>query len=311
MSLTDDTLHTHRAGLVSSADVIDYWRLLKPRVMSLVVFTGLVGMVMAPGSLHPVLATVALLCIAIGAGASGALNMWYDADVDAVMGRTAKRPIPSGKVQLSEALGFGLVLSGFSVAILGVSVNWLAAGLLAFTIFFYVVIYTMWLKRWTAQNIVIGGAAGALPPVIGWSAVTGSVGLEAMVLFLIIFLWTPPHFWALALFRRDDYARSGIPMMPNVAGDRPTRLQILGYTIAIAPVALAPWALGFAGPIYAIIAALMSAQFIRLAVALVLRGDAGNNRAAKKLFGFSIVFLFVLFAVLLLETIGSSIVGVL
>ena len=311
MSLTDDTLQTPRADLVSNADVVDYWRLLKPRVMSLVVFTGFVGMVVAPGSLHPVLASVALLCIAIGAGASGALNMWYDADIDAVMGRTAKRPIPSGKVHPSEALGFGLVLSGFSVAILGVAVNWLAAGLLAFTIVFYVVIYTMWLKRGTAQNIVIGGAAGALPPVIGWAAVTGSISLESMILFLIIFLWTPPHFWALALFRKDDYACASIPMMPNVAGDRSTRLQILGYTIVIAPTALAPWVFGFAGPVYAIIAGLMSAQFIRLAVALVVRGDDGNNRAAKQLFGFSIVFLFVLFAVLLLETIAFRLIEVL
>ena len=237
--------------------------------------------------------------------------MWYDADIDAVMGRTANRPIPAGKVMPGEALGFGLVLSGFAIAILGLAANWLAAGLLAFTIFFYVVIYTMWLKRWTAQNIVIGGAAGAFPPVIGWAAISGTVGLEPLVLFLIIFLWTPPHFWALALFRRDDYARAGIPMMPNVAGDRSTRLQILGYTIVIAPVAIAPWAFGYAGPVYGIVAVLLSLQFVRLAINLVVRTDAGNNRAAKKLFGFSILYLFSLFAVLLGETVVSGIIGAL
>ncbi len=301
MSLTDDTFQTSRANLVSSADVIDYWQLLKPRVMSLVIFTGLVGMAVAPASLHPVLATVALLCIAVGAGASGALNMWFDADIDAVMDRTAGRPIPAGKVRPDEALAFGLVLSAFSVSILGIAVNWLAAGLLAFTIFFYAVIYTMWLKRWTAQNIVIGGAAGALPPVIGWAAVTGDVGFEPLILFMIIFIWTPPHFWALALFRRDDYGRAGIPMMPNVAGDRSTRRQILAYTLLIAPVAVAPWLFGFAGPVYGAVAAIGSAQFIRLAVRLCKSGDADNYRAAKKLFGFSILYLFALFAVLLGE----------
>jgi protoheme IX farnesyltransferase len=310
MSLTEETFETTRTDLVSNADVVDFWQLLKPRVMSLVIFTGLVGMVVAPGVLHPVLAAVALLCIAVGAGASGALNMWYDADIDAVMGRTAKRPIPAGRVSPDEALAFGLALSAFSVAILGIAVNWFAAGLLAFTIFFYAVIYTMWLKRWTAQNIVIGGAAGALPPVIGWASVTGGVALEPLVLFMIIFLWTPPHFWALALFRRDDYARAGVPMMPNVAGDPSTRRQILVYSLAIAPVAVSPWFLGFAGPVYGIIAAAMSLQFIRLAVGLLIAGDAGDYKAAKQLFGFSILYLFVLFAVLLGEALVPRFAGI-
>ena len=307
MSLTEQTVETSRAGRISNADVADYWQLLKPRVMSLVVFTGLVGMTVAPGDLHPVLAAVALLCIAVGAGASGALNMWYDADVDAVMGRTARRPVPSGRVSPDEALTFGLALSAFSVMILGIAVNWLAAALLAFTIFFYAVIYTIWLKRWTAQNIVIGGAAGALPPVIGWAAVTGGVTLEPLVLFMIIFLWTPPHFWALALFRREDYARAGIPMMPNVAGEPSTRAQILAYALAGAPVAVAPWALGFAGPVYGLVSAALCLQFIRLAVRLLRVGDSGNYRAARQLFGFSILYLFLLFAVLLGEVIVSRI----
>jgi protoheme IX farnesyltransferase len=309
MSLTDDTFQTSRSDLVSSADVADFWRLLKPRVMSLVVFTGLVGMALAPGTLHPVLAAVALLCIAVGAGASGALNMWYDADIDAVMARTARRPVPSGRVLPGEALAFGLSLSAFSVAILGIAVGWLAAGLLAFTIFFYVVVYTMWLKRWTAQNIVIGGAAGALPPVIGWASVTGGVSLEPLVLFMIIFLWTPPHFWALALFRREDYARAGVPMMPNVAGDASTRNQIVLYAVVIAPVAVAPWLLGFAGPVYGSVSALLSIEFIRRAMRLRRVGEADNYRAAKSLFGFSILYLFLLYAVLLAEAVAAQLLG--
>jgi len=309
MSLTEETFQTSRSDLVSNADVVDFWQLLKPRVMSLVVFTGLVGMVLAPGTLHPVLAAVALLCIAVGAGASGALNMWYDADIDAVMRRTARRPVPAGRVLPGEALAFGLSLSAFSVAILGIAVNWLAAGLLAFTIFFYVAVYTMWLKRWTAQNIVIGGAAGALPPVIGWASVMGGVSLEPLVLFMIIFLWTPPHFWALALFRREDYARAGVPMMPNVAGDASTRNQIVLYAIAIAPVAVAPWFLGFAGPVYGIVSALLSLEFVRRALKLRSLGDADNYRAAKSLFGFSILYLYLLFAVLLVEAVAVRIVG--
>ena len=231
----------------SIAGVEDYLALLKPRVMSLVVFTALVGLLVAPGHVHPVIGFTALLCIAIGAGASGALNMWYDADIDAVMTRTKSRPIPAGRVQPGEALAFGATLAIFSVAALGVLVNWFAAALLAFTIFFYVFVYTMWLKRSTPQNIVIGGAAGAFPPMIGWASVTGDVSLAPVLMFLIIFLWTPPHFWALSLLKSDDYARAGVPMLPVVAGHDETRRQILIYTLILAPVGLTPSLFGFAG----------------------------------------------------------------
>src|ERR1700681_2299355 len=218
---------------ISEANVADYIALLKPRVMSLVIFTALVGLVIAPGHFHPVLAFTSLLCIAVGAGASGALNMWYESDIDALMSRTANRPIPRGRITRPEALTFGMTLAFFSVITLGILVNWIAGALLAFTIFFYVVIYTMALKRWTAQNIVIGGAAGALPPVVAWVAATGSLAIEPLLLFLIIFFWTPPHFWALALFHSDDYARAGVPMLPVVAGPDATRLQILLYTMVL------------------------------------------------------------------------------
>ncbi|MPT25060.1 MAG: protoheme IX farnesyltransferase, partial [Starkeya sp.] len=224
----------------SPASVADYVALLKPRVMSLVIFTALVGLVRAPGEVHPVIAFTALLCIAIGAGASGALNMWWDADIDAVMSRTRRRPIPAGRVTPGEALAFGMTLSVGSVIVLGLLVNMVAAALLAFTIFFYVVIYTMWLKRWTPQNIVIGGAAGAFPPMIGEAVVTGDFGWHSIVLCAIIFLWTPPHFWALALFKSGDYERAGIPMMPNVAGPASTRRQIFAYALLLAPVGVAP-----------------------------------------------------------------------
>src|SRR5580704_9172235 len=234
----------------SIASVGDYVALMKPRVMSLVVFTALVGLMVAPGHLHPVVGFAALLCIAIGAGAAGALNMWYDADIDAVMARTADRPIPAGRVTRGEALGFGVTLAGGSVAVLGLAANWLAAGLLAFTIFFYVAIYTMWLKRSTPQNIVIGGAAGAFPPMIGWAAATGGLGIESLVLFLIIFFWTPPHFWALSLWRAGDYARAGIPMLPVVAGPAETRRQILIYSLVLAPLGVLPWVAGYAGALY-------------------------------------------------------------
>ncbi|MEX0752322.1 MAG: heme o synthase, partial [Xanthobacteraceae bacterium] len=223
------------APAFSAAEVGDYVALMKPRVMSLVVFTAFVGLMIAPLPMHPVLAFTALLCVAVGAGAAGALNMWYDADIDAKMTRTSARPIPAGRVLPGEALGFGLTLAGFSVVLLGLLVNLVAAALLAFTIFFYVAIYTMWLKRRTPQNIVIGGAAGAFPPMIGWAAATGGVSLESVLLFLIIFFWTPPHFWALSLYRADDYARAGIPMLPVVAGDRETRRQIVLYTLILAP----------------------------------------------------------------------------
>ena len=282
------------------ADVADYLALLKPRVMSLVVFTALVGMLSAPGVPHPVLAAIALLAIAVGAGAAGALNMWYDADIDAVMRRTLARPVPAGRIEPGEALGFGMVLALFAVAVLGLAANWLAAGLLAFTIFFYVVVYTIWLKRRTPQNIVIGGAAGALPPVIGWAAATGGISAEPLVLFLIIFLWTPPHFWALALLAHEDYARAGIPMMPNVAGEASTRRQILAYAAVMAAVAVLPWAIGFAGPLYGLAATLLGGEFVRRAY-LLCRHDGCDRKIAGGLFGFSIVYLFGIFAALLVE----------
>ena len=282
----------------SMAGVEDYLALLKPRVMSLVVFTGLVGMLIAPGQLHPVLGFTALLCIAIGAGAAGALNMWYDADIDAVMTRTAKRPIPAGRIAPREALGFGMTLAASSVVVLGLLVNLLAAALLAFTIFFYVIVYTMWLKRSTPQNIVIGGAAGAFPPMIGWAAATGGISLESIALFLIIFFWTPPHFWALSLFRAGEYARAGVPMLPVVAGPAETRRQIAIYSFVLLPVALMPWLLGHAGIVYGASALLLGGIF--LALALRLKASA-NEVAAKTLFGYSVLYLFLIFAMLLAD----------
>jgi heme o synthase len=282
----------------STAEVGDYLALLKPRVMSLVVFTAFVGLVLAPVPMHPVMAFTALLCIAVGAGAAGALNMWYDADIDARMLRTSARPIPAGRILPGEALGFGLLLAGFSVVILSLLVNLTAGALLAFTIFFYVVVYTMWLKRWTPQNIVIGGAAGAFPPMIGWAAATGGISAESVLLFLIIFFWTPPHFWALSLYRVDDYARAGVPMLPVVSGERETRRQILIYTLILAPLGVAPWLLGFAGPVYGVIAILSGAAMLALAIRLLTER---SDRAAKHLFAFSILYLFLLFAFLLID----------
>jgi protoheme IX farnesyltransferase len=282
----------------SLAGVGDYVALMKPRVMSLVVFTALVGLVVAPGHLNPVVGFVALLCIAIGAGAAGALNMWYDADIDAVMTRTADRPIPAGRVTRGEALGFGMTLAVGAVAVLGLAANWLAAGLLAFTIFFYVAIYTMWLKRSTPQNIVIGGAAGAFPPVIGWAATTGGIGVEALIMFLIIFFWTPPHFWALSLWRAGDYARAGIPMLPVVAGLPETRRQILIYSLMLAPLGALPWLMGFAGPLYGAVSVVAGAGMVALGIRV--KRETGLT-AAKQLFGFSILYLFLLFAVLLAD----------
>jgi heme o synthase len=291
-----------RAGLAepSLAEVGDYIALMKPRVMSLVVFTALVGLAVAPGSLHPITAFTALLCIAIGAGASGALNMWFDADIDALMTRTARRPVPMGRVKPGEALAFGLTLASFAVVVLGLLVNVFAAALLAFTIFFYVAIYTMWLKRSTPQNIVIGGAAGAFPPMIGWAAVTGSLSLEPVLLFMIIFFWTPPHFWALALYRTEDYARAGIPMLPVVRGDASTRWHILFYTLIVVPIGIAPWPLGFAGPIYGITAVVTGAIMVMMA-GQVLGERRPVERASRHLFAFSILYLFLLFATLLVE----------
>ncbi|MBN9041832.1 MAG: protoheme IX farnesyltransferase [Rhizobiales bacterium 62-47] len=295
------------APRISEASVADYIALLKPRVMSLVIFTALVGLMIAPGHFHPVLAFTSILCIAVGAGASGALNMWYDADIDAVMSRTVNRPIPAGRVTPQEALAFGLTLSFFSVMTLGILVNWLAGGLLAFTIFFYAVIYTMWLKRHTAQNIVIGGAAGALPPVVAWAAATGSLSAEPILLFLIIFFWTPPHFWALALFRTDDYARANVPMLPVVAGADATRLQILLYTVVLVAIAVAPWPLGYFDAVYGLSSLALGGGMLVLAVQVYRnREGAAALRSARQLFGFSILYLFALYAILLLEVVVAA-----
>ncbi|MEQ9144107.1 MAG: heme o synthase [Parvibaculaceae bacterium] len=303
--VTADTRKLERTAPDETGSARDFFELLKPRVMSLVVFTGLVGIVVAPGSLHPVLAFTALLCIAVGAGASGALNMWYDADIDARMARTAGRPIPEGRVTPGETLGFGVTLAVASVVAMGLFVNYAAAALLALTIAFYLFVYTMWLKRSTPQNIVIGGAAGAFPPMIGWAAVTGSVSVESVVLFLIIFMWTPPHFWALALNRMGDYEGVKVPMLPVVAGKRETRKQILIYSVLLMPVTLAPVALGFAGAVYGGITAVLGAVFLTLAWQVWQTGEGGNEEksdaTAKRLFGFSILYLFLIFALLLLE----------
>jgi len=302
MSLVSDADLTKPLAEPSLAGVEDYLALMKPRVMSLVVFTALVGLLVAPGSVHPVIGFTALLCIAVGAGASGALNMWYDADIDAIMTRTARRPIPAGRVLPGEALGFGLTLSVGSVLVLGLLVNVLAAALLAMTIAFYVLVYTMWLKRATPQNIVIGGAAGAFPPMIGWAAVTGGLTVEPLLLFLIIFLWTPPHFWALALLKSDDYARAGVPMLPVVAGPDETRRQILLYTLVLAPVGLAPTLLGYAGLVYGAVACLCGAVMLMLAWRVYRdRSGPAAATAAKKLFAFSLLYVFVLFAALLVD----------
>ena len=308
--------HTSQPGsltalhLVSEASVGDYLALMKPRVMSLVVFTAWVGLAIAPVHVHPVIAFTALLCIAVGAGAAGALNMWVDADIDGVMSRTAGRPIPSGRVAPGEALAFGMTLAVGSVAVLGLLVNWLAAAMLAFTIFFYIVIYTMWLKRTTPQNIVIGGAAGAFPPVIGWMAATGDIGVEPVLLFLLVFFWTPPHFWALSLLRTDDYARARIPMLPVVAGAAETRRQILLYALLLVPVGAAPWLAGYADAIYAAVALALGAAMVAMAWRLKFERSAERaGRFAGQLFGFSIFYLFVLFAVLLIEGVWGGLPG--
>ncbi|MGZ8322454.1 MAG: heme o synthase [Rhodoplanes sp.] len=291
-----------RAIEPSLAEASDYFALMKPRVMSLVVFTAFVGMMVAPGQFHPVLAVASLLCIAVGAGAAGVLNMWYDADIDGVMGRTRQRPIPAGRVQPGEALAFGITLGVGAVAVLGLVAGWFAAALLAFTIFFYAVIYTIWLKRWTAQNIVIGGAAGALPPVIGWAAVTHDVALAPVLLFLIVFFWTPPHFWALSLRRCEEYRRAGVPMLPVVAGPIETKRQILAHALLLAPTGVAPFLLGYAGPLYGLFAAIAGTMMVMLALRLkTARSDTAAHAAAKRLFSFSLLYLFTLFAVLLVD----------
>ena len=300
---------THPAPTVSTAMPSDYFALLKPRVMRLVVFTALVGLLLAPGPISPLLAAVAILSIAVGAGASGALNQWYDADIDAVMERTRGRPIPRGEMDASSALGFGTILSIMSVVTLGLFANWVAAGLLAFTIFFYAVVYTMWLKRRTPHNIVIGGAAGAFPPMIGWAAVTGSLSWESVVLFAIIFVWTPPHFWALALFRERDYAVAEVPMLPNVAGVRSTKTQILAYSLVVALVGLLPFAMGFGGWIYGGSAAVLGALFVLYAWRLH-RADDADMAPARKLFVFSLIHLTTLFAVLFVQALAWRLAGV-
>ena len=289
------------------SSVGDFIQLMKPRVMSLVVFSAFTGMVMAPGSIHPVLGIIALLAITIGAGASGALNMWYDADIDAHMARTAARPIPRGRLTRDEALSFGAVLSVFSILTLGVLVNWTAGALLAITIGYYLFIYTMWLKRRTPQNIVIGGAAGAFPPMIGWAAVTGSISIESVVLFLIIFMWTPPHFWALALYRCRVYERVGVPMLPVVAGPAETRRQIWLYSLVLVSLALVPSFIGFAGIAYLVGATALGAMFLYLAwrVRKITEGREADA-AARSLFGFSILYLFLLFAVMLAEHLATQ-----
>ena len=305
MAFVDDS-----KGYIATAGgarVEDYVALLKPRVMSLVVFTAIIGLLLAPGGINPAVGVIAILCIAIGAGGSGALNMWYDADIDAVMSRTANRPIPAGRVSRGEALAVGIICSGFSVAILGLATNLAAAALLAFTIFFYAVIYTMWLKRSTPQNIVIGGAAGAFPPMIGWACVTGGVSIESVVLFLITFLWTPAHFWALALFKMRDYGAVGVPMLPNVAGERTTKIQILIYAVLTAVIAVVPTFLGFASLGYGLFAAALGVGFVWYSVG-VLRMPEGDVAMvpAKKLFAFSIVYLFAIFSGLIVDHMIAS-----
>jgi protoheme IX farnesyltransferase len=283
----------------------DYVQLLKPRVMSLVVFTALVGLLVAPVSVHPVIAFASILFIALGAGASGALNMWWDADIDAVMRRTKSRPVPSGKVEAGEALAVGLGLSGIAVVMLGLAANWLAAGLLAFTIFFYAVVYSMWLKRSTPQNIVIGGAAGAFPPMVGWACATGTVSIESVLMFALIFMWTPPHFWALALFMKDDYSNAGVPMLTVTHGRKSTRNHILVYTILLAPVAIGAAFTSIGGPIYLAAAVVLNAWFLigawRIWKRTEAQAEADNYATEKSVFRFSLYYLFLHFGAFLAE----------
>jgi protoheme IX farnesyltransferase len=285
------------------ADWRDLLALTKPRVMSLVVFTGLAGMLAAPVAIHPVLGFTAILCIALGAGAAAALNMWYEADIDALMKRTESRPLPAGRMDRQSALHFGVGLAFFSVILMGVATNWLAAAILASSILFYVLVYTVWLKRRTPQNIVIGGAAGAFPPVIGWAAATGDVTLLPVLLFAIIFLWTPPHFWALSLFVRSDYAAAGVPMLPVVAGEKTTRQHVLLYSLPMAAAAVAPWPLGLAGAFYGIFAVALSLVFVAIAVQVLVSpaSEPAGMKAEKRLFAFSILYLFALFGALVVD----------
>lgn len=307
-SAAETTLN--ESALAVEPSVGDYVTLMKPKVMTLVVLTALAGMIAAPISIHPILGIIAIIAISAGAGASGALNMWYDADIDQMMARTAARPIPRGSVMPTDALQFGAVLSVISVLTLGVLVNWVAGALLALTICFYIFVYTMWLKRRTPQNIVIGGAAGAFPPMIGWAAATGEVGIESILMFLIIFLWTPPHFWALALFRARDYERVGVPMLPVVAGPDETRKQILIYSILLVPLAILPPFIGLGGIAYGVTATVLGAMFLYYA-AEVWRVREGQeaDKASKRLFWFSILYLYLLFAVLLVESLVMKILA--
>jgi protoheme IX farnesyltransferase len=286
------------AGPASVASAGDYFALLKPRVMSLVVFTGFVGLYLAPATLHPVLGAVAVLCIAVAAGASGAINMWYERDIDALMMRTRARPIPAGRIEPANALGFGVVLAVGAVSLMGLALNWVAAALLALSVGFYVFVYTIWLKRRTPQNIVIGGAAGAFPPMIGWAAATGEVSLASVALFAIIFMWTPPHFWSLALYRSDDYARAGVPMLPVVAGRRETRRQILIYTILLLPLTAAPYVLGVSGLLYLGVALALGIVFLGYAMRVWAERD---DRSARASFRYSILYLFGLFVALIVD----------
>jgi protoheme IX farnesyltransferase len=286
-----------------SADWRDFVALTKPRVMTLVVFTGLCGLAAAPTQIHPVLAFTAILCIALGAGAAAALNQWYEADIDALMKRTRNRPLPAGRMDRDTALHFGVGLGAFSVLLMGVATNWFAAAVLAVSILFYVLVYTVWLKRRTPQNIVIGGAAGAFPPVIGWAAVTGDVGLLPFLLFMLIFLWTPPHFWALSLFVRSDYANAGVPMLPVVSGPKVTRQQIALYTLPMAVCAVAPWPLGLTGPLYGLAAAALSLAFVALAARVFANRatEPAGMKPEKRLFAFSILYLFAVFGALVVD----------
>ncbi len=303
--MTDVTFTAPEADVRSAATWHDYVDLLKPRVMSLVVFTAFAGLVAAPGGLHPVLALTAILCIGVSAGAAGCINMWYDRDIDALMTRTRHRPLPAGRIAPHDALAFGVILSVAAVLLMGLAVNWAAAVLLALASAFYVFVYTIWLKRRTPQNIVIGGAAGAFPPIIGWCAVTGDVGLAPLLLFLVIFLWTPPHFWALALYRSEEYARAGVPMMPVVAGSAATRRQMLAYTLLLLPVGVAPALTDAAGWLYGGGAAVFGALFVVCALRVLREdGTATGFRAAKLMFGYSIFHLFALFTLLILDGAG-------
>lgn len=305
MAETAYHLERSNGSQLVDTELADYLKLLKPRVMSLVVFSGLAGLLLAPGTLHPILAIVAVLCIAVGSGAAGAINMWYDRDIDAVMERTKLRPIPNGRIAPGDALGFGIVLAVGSVAIMGLTVSIPAALILTVAILFYVFVYTIWLKRRTPQNIVIGGAAGAFPPMIGWASVTGSISIESIVLFALIFFWTPPHFWSLALYRAGDYEKAGVPMLPVVAGKRETKRQIIIYTLLLLPLAVAPALLGVTGWLYGVFSLILSLLFL---VAAVLVWVDETERASRRMFTFSIVYLFLLFTLMIVD--GSTVFSI-